>query len=155
ENSGLPTPKQALNSTVHPQPPQPSKAWANSLEMRFVPFGDIYISVCQTRVRDFHAFVSAKVYDAIGGRLFPITRNGFKLNQMSWKAPGFSQTPDHPVVGVSWEDANQFCAWLTRKERSEGTLRNFQSYRLPTDREWSEAIGLEHELGATPAERSA
>jgi len=123
--------------------------------MRFVPLGDIYISVWQTRVRDFDAFVAATGYDAVGGMSSAITRNGFKLNQMSWKAPGFSQTPDHPVVGVSWEDASQFCAWLTRKERSEGTLRSFQRYRLPTDREWSEAIGLEHEQGATPTERSA
>ena len=154
-NPDLPTPKQALSSAFHPPPPQPGKAWTNSLEMRFVPLGDIYISVWQTRVRDFEAFVAATGYDAIGGMSSAITQNGFKLNQMSWKDPGFSQTPDHPVVGVSWEDANQFCAWLTKKERSEGTLRNFQSYRLPTDREWSEAIGLEHELGATPAGRSA
>ena len=154
-NPDLPTPKQALSSAFHPPPPQPGKAWTNSLEMRFVPLGDIYISVWQTRVRDFEAFVAATGYDAIGGMSSAITQNGFKLNQMSWKAPGFSQTRDHPVVGVSWEDANQFCAWLTKRERSEGTLRNFQSYRLPTDREWSEAIGLEHELGATPADRSA
>ena len=154
-NPDLLTPKQALSSAFHPPPPQPGKAWTNSLEMRFVPLGDIYISVWQTRVRDFEAFVASTGYDAIGGMFSAITQNGFKLNQMSWRAPGFSQTPDHPVVGVSWEDANQFCAWLTRKERSEGTLRNFQTYRLPTDREWSAAIGLEHEPGATPADRSA
>jgi len=55
---------------------------------------------------------------------------------------------------VSWEDANQFCAWLTRKERSEGALTPFQSYRMPTDREWSEAVGLSHEQGTTPEDRS-
>jgi serine/threonine protein kinase len=137
----------------HP-PPQPGKEWTNSLEMRFVPLGNFRISVFQTRIRDIEAFVQATGYDAVGGMSSAVTQNGFKLNEMSWKAPGFRQGPDHPVVGVSWEDANQFCAWLTRKERSEGTMPTFQSYRLPTDREWSRAVGIEHEAGNTPEERS-
>ena len=135
-------------------PPQPGKPWINSLEMRFVPMGDIHISAWQTRVRDFEAFVRATGYDAVGGMLSAVTQNGFKLNTMSWKAPGFVQTPEHPVVGVSWEDANQFCEWLTKKERSEGALATFQRYRLPTDREWSQAAGLEREAGITPEDRS-
>ncbi len=135
-------------------PPQPGKRWSNSLEMNFVPLGDIYISEWQVRRRDFEAFVQSTGYDAVGGMSSAVTQNGFKLNEMSWKAPGFQQTPDHPVVGVSWEDANQFCAWLTKKERSEGTLATFQSYRLPTDREWSQAVGIEHEQGNTPKDRS-
>jgi serine/threonine protein kinase/formylglycine-generating enzyme required for sulfatase activity len=154
-NPELPKPKPALKSTFRPPPPQPGKAWTNSLEMRFVPLGGIHISVWQTRVRDFEAFVEATGYDAVGGMSSAITQNGFKLNRMSWKDPGFPQTPNHAVVGVSWEDANQFCAWLTKKERNEGTLKSFQLYRLPTDREWSEAVGLEHEQGATPSDRSA
>jgi len=119
-----------------------------------MPMGDLYVSAWQTRVRDFEAFVRATGYDAVGGMFSAVTQNGFKLNTMSWKAPGFVQTPDHPVVGVSWEDANQFCEWLTKKERSEGTLATFQRYRLPTDREWSRAAGLEREPGATPEDRS-
>jgi serine/threonine protein kinase len=138
----------------HPSPPQPGKPWTNSLEMSFVPLGDIYISEWQTRKRDFEAFVQATGYDAVGGMSSAVTQNGFKLNEMSWKAPGFQQAPDHPVVGVSWEDANQFCAWLTKKERSEGTLATFQSYRLPTDLEWSLAVGLEHEKASNPRDRS-
>jgi formylglycine-generating enzyme required for sulfatase activity len=122
--------------------------------MRFVPLGNIYISVWQTRVRDFEAFVQATGYDAVGGMESAVTQNGFKLNTMSWKTPGFVQTPEHPVIGVSWEDANQFCAWLTKKERTEGTLAVFQSYRLPTDSEWSRAAGLERETGTTPEGRS-
>jgi serine/threonine protein kinase len=146
---------QKTNASVgsHP-PPQPGKEWTNSLEMRFVPLGNLSISVFQTRRRDFEAFVQATGYDAVGGMSSAVTQNGFKLNEMSWKAPGFQQGPDDPVVGVSWEDANQFCAWLTRKERSEGTMPTFQSYRLPTDREWSRAAGVEHEAGSTPEERS-
>jgi formylglycine-generating enzyme required for sulfatase activity len=37
-------------------------------------------------------------------------------------------------VYVSWEDAKSFCAWLSEKEG--------KTYRLPTDREWTVAVGL-------------
>ena len=149
------TPSQKTNAASGSHsPPQPGKPWTNSLEMHFVPLGDIYISEWQTRKRDFEAFVRATGYDAVGGMSSAVTQNGFKLNEMSWKAPGFQQKPDHPVVGVSWEDANQFCAWLTKKERGEGTMTTFQSYRLPSDRAWSRAVGIEHEQGNTPEERS-
>jgi formylglycine-generating enzyme required for sulfatase activity len=80
-------------------------------------------------------------------------KNSFK-EQRSWQTPGFSQTPEHPVVGISWDDAKIFCEWLTAKERSEGALTAAQFYRLPTDREWSEAVGLPMESGATPEDRS-
>jgi serine/threonine protein kinase/formylglycine-generating enzyme required for sulfatase activity len=146
-----PTP---VKPAVAQSPPQPGKSWTNTLEMRFVPLGNIHIAVWQTRLRDFSAFVEATSYDAVGGMSSVVVVNGFKLNAMSWKNPGFAQTPDHPVVGVSWEDANQFCAWLTRKERNEGALTALQSYRVPTDLEWSESVGLSHEQGATPEERS-
>jgi serine/threonine protein kinase len=128
--------------------------WSNSLELKFVPIGQIHFAVWQTRVRDFAAFVQATGYDATGGMSSVVTQNGFKVNALSWKEPGFVQTPDHPVVGISWEDAGQFCDWLTRKERAEGTLSAFQRYRLPTDAEWSSAVGLTRETGGTPEERS-
>jgi serine/threonine protein kinase len=135
-------------------PPQSGQSWTNTLEMRFVPVGNIHVAVWQTRLRDFNAFVEATSYDAVGGMSSAVVANGFKLNAMSWKSPGFAQTPEHPVVGVSWEDANQFCAWLTRKERSEGALTHFQIYRVPTDLEWSAIVGLPREQGATPEDRS-
>ncbi|HTD16207.1 MAG TPA: SUMF1/EgtB/PvdO family nonheme iron enzyme, partial [Chthoniobacterales bacterium] len=130
------------------------KPWSNSLDMKFVPVGQIQFAVWQTRVHDFAAFVGATGYDATGGMSSAVTQNGFKLNSLSWKEPGFVQTQDDPVVGVSWEDAGQFCDWLTRKERAEGILSAFQRYRLPTDAEWSLAAGLTHETGGTPEERS-
>jgi formylglycine-generating enzyme required for sulfatase activity len=56
---------------------------------------------------------------------------------------------------VNWEDAIAFCAWLTTKELGEGVLRDGQKYRLPTDLEWSAAVGLENETGSTPQDRDA
>jgi formylglycine-generating enzyme required for sulfatase activity len=54
------------------------------------------------------------------------------------------------VCGVSWDDAQAFCAWLTKKEQTEGRLGPNQRYRLPTDAEWSVAVSLEEAPGGTP-----
>jgi formylglycine-generating enzyme required for sulfatase activity len=42
---------------------------------------------------------------------------------------------------VSWEEAQAFCIWLTEKEQAEGKIAKDKSYRLPTDAEWSAAVG--------------
>jgi len=71
----------------------------------------------------------------------------------TWKNPGFAQGPSHPVCGVNWYDAKVFCDWLTKKERAECAIESAYQYRLPTDAEWSIAVGLENEVGGTPMEK--
>lgn len=56
--------------------------------------------------------------------------------------PHFEQGPDHPVVGITLEDARAYCAWLTETDRASGNLNSAQSYRLPARADWDAAVGL-------------
>ncbi len=112
------------------------KVWLNSLEMRFVPVGRVHFGATEVRVADFEAFIKATRFDAGKG----------------WSSPGFTQQSSHPVVNVNWKDAQAFCKWLTEKEQKENLIGN-RRYRLPTDAEWSEAVGLKSEPGTTPLDK--
>jgi formylglycine-generating enzyme required for sulfatase activity len=106
--------------------------------MKFLPLGDILMSVWETRRREFMDFVKAT------GARKPITvatTEQVKGSQM-------------PVVGVDREEARAFCVWLTKRERDLGMIAKDDHYRLPTDEEWSRAVGLPLERGNDPAERS-
>jgi len=105
----------------------PAKPWTNSLGMAFapVPGTKVLFSIWETRVKDYAGYAAA--------------RNG---GDESWRHPGFSQQETHPVVSVTWDEAREFCRWLTQKERTAGLLAANQAYRLPTDAEWSWAVGI-------------
>jgi formylglycine-generating enzyme required for sulfatase activity len=119
----------------------PANAFVNTLGMPFVPVPGTEVQFCiwETRVKDYAAYAAANA----GG-------------DASWKnfGRGFKQEDTHPVVKVSWNDANAFCAWLTKKEMAKGKIKAGQKYRLPTDAEWGVAVGLGKEKGNTPKEKS-
>ena len=46
----------------------------------------------------------------------------------SWRTPGFNQAESHPVVCVSWEDAQAYVRWLSGETG--------ESYRLLSESEW-------------------
>lgn len=107
------------------QPLQVQTAYTNSLDMPFVKIaslGGILVCRFETRVRDYAVFA---------------TQTG-----VEWKKPDFPQTPEHPAVNLSWQDAKAFCAWLGPKEKCR--------YRLLTDAEWSTLAGLKEKADVSP-----
>lgn len=121
-------------------PTTKNQPFTNSMGMKFVPVPGTRVLMCihETRRADYAAYAATHP-DA----------------DASWQNVAVEKIPigagdDEPVVNVSWDDAKAFCAWLGSKEGC--------SYRLPTDREWSIAVGIgeyEPAMGATPESLSA
>lgn len=120
--------KRKLEAYAGPQPGM--REWVNSLGMRFVPIGNLWVCVWETRVKDFNKFYEATRYNAGAG----------------WREPGFPQSPSHPVVEVSWNDAQAFCHWLTDKEAKEKVAEQYV-YRLPTQTEWKQVLQASYPSG--------
>lgn len=112
--------------------------FTNSLGMKFVPVPGTDILFCThiTRRQDYAAY-AAEV---------PNVDTAWKTHPKDSKGGPVAQGDDYPVVGVSWNDAMAFCDWLSTQEG--------RHYRLPTDREWSYAVGIgpqeEGRKNATP-----
>lgn len=108
-------------------------AFTNSLGMVFaqVPGLHARFSIWETRLEDYSAFAKATGHE--------------------WNTP--SQGPTYPAVNVNWDDACAFCRWLTAKERKEGRITEHQSYRLPTDAEWTAAATAGSAEAGTPEDR--
>jgi formylglycine-generating enzyme required for sulfatase activity len=141
----------AVCAHVHAQPtnfPPDSKRWTNSLGMVFVPVPGtkIFFSIWETRVKDFTAF--AATHPKLDGTNW----NHALYHDVTPATPG----PDYPVVNVSWNDVKAFCAWLTETELKAGKIPSGTSYRLPTNAEWSRAVGIgDRETNGTPRDKNA
>ena len=109
--------------------------WINGMGMKLLPLGEgVMMAEHETRVQDYHSYCEAN-------SIKPLPK------------PDFPQQPGHPVVKVGRKDGVAFCNWLSAKERKEELIEANHEYRLPTDREWSIAAGLEREQGAEPWQR--
>jgi len=120
------------------------KPFVNSLGMKFVQVpiqggpsdGQLVLfSVWDTRVEDYEAY-----HEEI---------------KTPWMKPDFEQGPTHPAVNVSWTNATLFCQWLTLRELAAHRLTTGWCYRLPSDHEWSCAVGIgeREDAGKLPMEK--
>ncbi len=139
---------------VKPAPPPPpviEKSFTNSLDMRLVgiqagkflmgsPDGEAGRNPNEGprhEVRITHGFYVGE---------FPVTRKEFAAfaevakyqteaekagEEKSWRKPGFEQADNDPVVLVTWNDAAEFCKWLSKAEGKK--------YDLPTEAQWEYA----------------
>jgi uncharacterized protein (TIGR02996 family) len=108
------------------------------MELALIPPGAFLMGSPQDEARhsnDEHQH-EVEITRALWLGVHPVTVGQFRAfaqatgyRETRWQNPGFSQDDRHPVVGVSWDDAQAFCAWLTQTESG-------RVYRLPTEAEW-------------------
>jgi formylglycine-generating enzyme required for sulfatase activity len=96
------------------------------------------LAVHEVTVGQFRSFVDATGYQteaeveiAKGTKQTASKKKRARAPRKTWQNVRSEQTDDHPVVLVSWNDAIQFCTWLSEKEG--------RKYRLPTEAEWEYA----------------
>lgn len=108
---------------------------------------DLYMGQTEVTVGQFRRFVKESGYvpesiaDGTGGYGYnaqydPAASQRGDLFEgrdpkYSWENPGFAQTSKHPVVNITWSDAQALAKWLSEKEGKR--------YRVPSEAEWEYA----------------
>jgi formylglycine-generating enzyme required for sulfatase activity/serine/threonine protein kinase len=111
-------------STTNPAEATKDRPFVNSLGMKFVPVPGTKVLFCihETRKGDYAMYAVEN------------PRANSNWRNVTTPVGPLVQTDAHPVVNINWNDAVTFCEWLGKNEE--------RNYRLPTDQEWSFAVGL-------------
>ena len=126
-------------------------SFTNTLGMKFVsvPGTSVLFCIHETRSKDFAAFIADRNrgYNMTGDDADDWRTYEFKGVPVGRGASERAEDSIHPAANVSWLDAVAFCEWLSKKEG--------KTYRLPTDREWSVAVGIPQEPAGSPRDLDA
>ncbi len=98
-----------------------------------------YVGKCEVTMGQFAQFVAATGYVTFAERVangeMQAGPDGVWRRGDTWRKSGENwiggQTQNHPVIIVTWNDADAFCQWLSSKEN--------RSHRIPTEAEWEYA----------------
>ena len=102
--------------------------------------GSFYIGKYEVTVREFKAFIEDAGYvtdaDKEGWSYIWTGSEWEKKKVVNWRCDTKGNVRpeseyEYPVIHISWNDATEYCKWLSRK-----TGKN---YRLPTEAEWEYA----------------
>jgi formylglycine-generating enzyme required for sulfatase activity len=145
----------APEPTVMPESRNLSTDYTNSLGMRFklIPAGKFRMGTSQAEIEHFadlvpdpflkgmlraegpeHAveitqpFYLGATEVTLGQFRQFVKQKNYQVGDDRWQASNARQTDDHPAVWLSWNNAVDFCNWLSEKEG--------QTYRLPSEAEW-------------------
>jgi len=94
---------------------------------------EFFIGIHEVTRGQFSKFVQATGYktepELSSEGAWGFGENEYKMSkEFSWKNPGFKQSDNHPVVNISWTDANEFVRWLSEQEDLH--------YSLPSEIQW-------------------
>jgi formylglycine-generating enzyme required for sulfatase activity len=115
------------------------KSFENEVQHEVTISKPFYMGVTHVTVDQFAAFVKDSGYQTDAEKdgwsiAYEIKNGNLDLKQVngrSWRNPSFDQKGDHPVVQISWNDAQAFCKWLSKKSG--------KTVGLPTEAQWEYA----------------
>jgi formylglycine-generating enzyme required for sulfatase activity len=132
---------------------------ADESPLHSVQLSDFFIAKTETTLAQFEDFIRATAYRTDAGR----GEGSYVWDSLGWhKKDGVdwrhtengrlrpSTQNDYPVIHVSWNDAAQYCNWLSEQSglrkvydfRHDSLFRidgSANGYRLPTEAEWEYA----------------
>lgn len=112
----------------------------NEKPVHSVNISSFYISKYELSVGEFKAFVKDTNYKTTaekeGFSNFWDGKEWIKQKGLNWEFDEngnlrSDSEDNHPVIHISWDDANEYCIWLSKKTGKH--------YRLPTEAEWEYA----------------